>query len=257
MARNYYKNRNTRAGGRTGFNSKSSKDPLQAALASKDSMKDIEKSIDVAINFQNKGAAGTENTLTVNESKLQTGLLVNYTHPTATTLHNLICEPVSFAYTGGQPVGVSSWVGLRGFVKSISVDVTLATINAGPALTNADPIDVEMIICKVKGSNLMAFGGPETTKLFTLDSGHSGKTNIYKLAYKRVTLQSGSNNSIKIKYFKNINSVYKREDKSVTYGQEPKDFERLMVVWRFYDHDQATANYLTINGVVKLRTFDI
>ena len=256
MGRNFYKTNTARAG-RTGYNSRAKVDPLQAALASKDSLKEIEKSKDVVINFKNIGASGTEDILTVAESHLQDGLLVHYQHPTVPNLKTLICEPVSFTYTTDQPAAVSSWIGLRGFVKSVSVDVTLSTINAGPALANADPVDVEMIICKIKGRNLDAFGRPESADLFSLDNQHQGKTNVYKLAYKRVTLQAGSNNGVKIKYFKNLNSIYKREDKTATFTQESKDFERIAVVWRFLKHSNATANFLTINGSVKLRTFDI
>ena len=249
--RGYY--RNTRAPKRVGYKARRYKSVSQAVNNSYDKLKDQQKNKDVLINFAN--GAGT---LTSSHG-LQTGVLVNYSNTHNTNMHTLICEPVKFASGSGDPSGQVHPAGLRYFYKSIDVDVTLSSLSTGQGLTTSNPVDIEMMICVVKGSNDGAFGTTGAQNLFSLDANNEqGSTKVFKLFYKRYCLISGGN-PIKIKVYKNIHKMMSSEDNTPAFGSEDRSQQRLCVVWRFLKNDATnnnTNNVACINGFVKSRCYE-
>jgi hypothetical protein len=211
--RGYYKN--TRAPRKVGYNkARRYRSVTQAVNNSYDKLKDQQKNKDVNIAFVN----GSE-TLTATQG-IQTGLLVNYANTHNTALHTLICEPVKFASHSGDPAGQVHPTGLRYFYKSLDIDVTLSSLTNGTSsfLTNSNPVDVEMMVAVVRGSNADAFGTTGAAQLFSLDADNEhGRKNVFKLFYKRYSLIAGGN-PIKIKLYKQLNKMMKATDLSTACG---------------------------------------
>merc|ERR1712167_212551 len=127
-------------------------------------------------------------------------------------LLSLVIEPMRFTSSAGTTHQENTWstasknafTGLRGFVKSLSVDLNFSvrTDTSNQTVANTVPQEVEFVVAKLRGAYCNVNAG-DADELFIWDKEHEGKKNLYKLYSKKIFLPVNSE-PVRVKLFKEL-----------------------------------------------------
>jgi len=138
--------------------------------------------------------------------------------------------------------------GLRAYVKHVSADLSIcATTGSG----NGDPVEISLDLLRVRGSdNGLTNSG---VSIHSYDKDHTGSKAVFKLLSKRLVIQANQP-PVKIKFFKNINSVARQESETSSSVDIDGHRDRYMLVMKFLKHTTDSSNIAVLNVIGSVST---